>query len=327
MMNKRGRIGSALLLAVLLAASVVTVPKVQAAIAVDTDRMCSVGFQVDGTYPELKEGTVTVPVKLYRVASITESGSYTAEGAFTSMNFDKVNSETTAEVWSQQAKAAEEIVTEQAPVCDAETTITNGTAQVDDLTTGLYLIKAEEVKSDQYLYRFTPYLVSLPNNYYAQEQGDEWIYDIEDLGLKPEQTLRYGGLLIKKTLSNQNITMGEKATFVFEAVISTPQGETMTRNVALTFDVAGEKTAAINDIPAGSTVVVTEVYSGASYTQTAEASQTATITADTMTGSIEFVNEHNGKPNGGYGISNNFTKSEDGYDWNKDVTDNSTDSE
>ncbi|MDD3362348.1 MAG: hypothetical protein PHW34_11815 [Hespellia sp.] len=327
MMNKRGRIGSALLLAVLLAVSVVTVPKVQAATAVDTARMCSVSFQVDGTYPELKEGTVTVPVKLYRVASITQSGSYVAEDAFTSMDFGKVDSETTAEEWSQKAKTAEKIVTDQALACDAETTIINGTAQAYDLTAGLYLIKAEEVGSPQYRYRFTPYLVSLPNNYYAQGQGDEWIYDIEDLGLKPEQTLRYGGLLIKKTLSNQNITMGEKATFVFKVVISTPQGETMTRNVALTFDVAGEKTAAINDIPAESKVVVTEVYSGASYTQTAPPSQTATIFAEEMTEGIEFVNEHNGKPNGGYGISNNFTKSEDGYDWNKDITDNATDSE
>lgn len=327
MMNKRGRIGSALLLAVILAVSVVTVPKVQAAIAVETDRMCSVSFQVDGTYPELKEGTVKVPVKLYRVASITESGSYTATEAFAGMDFSDVNSETTADAWSQKAKAAEEIVTEQTVAFDAETTITAGTAQVNDLTTGLYLIKAEEAQSAQYQYHFTPYLVSLPNNYYAQGQGDEWIYDIEDLGLKPEQTLRYGGLLIKKTLSNQNITMGEKATFVFEVVISTPQGETMTRNVALTFEAAGDKTAAINDIPAGSKVVVTEVYSGASYTQTAEPSQTATIVAEEMTEGIEFVNEHNGKPNGGYGISNNFTKSEDGYDWNKDITDNAIDSE
>ena len=53
-----------------------------------------------------------------------------------------------------------------------------------------------------YLYKFNPYIISLPDNLYYQSgdaKDDAWIYDVTT-GLKPERENRYGSLKIVKTL-------------------------------------------------------------------------------------------------------------------------------
>ncbi|MDD3401980.1 MAG: DUF5979 domain-containing protein [Hespellia sp.] len=323
MMKKRGRIGSAFMLAAILAISVVTVPKVQAATEV-VDKACSIEFQMGGEFEELSDGTVSVPVKLYKVASINASGNYTAEGAFASMDFSSVSDSTTAEEWLKMAESADELVTADM-TADAETTVTNGTGQIGNLAIGLYLVKAETSQSPYYNYSFTPYLISLPDNHYAATGDDTWIYDLTGenaVGLKPEQDARLNDLEITKTLTTQNITMGRPATFVFEAVITTLKGETMTKNVALTFDSATTKKLLIKDLPAGSTVVVTEVYSGASYEVTGDSEQTQVIDAENVVG-VAFTNDHDGKVNGGYGIVNNYKYDGEGEYDHTQLEDNS----
>lgn len=54
MMRKRIRGGSAALLALLFAFSLIAVPKVYAATAVETDRICSVDFSIAGEFEELE---------------------------------------------------------------------------------------------------------------------------------------------------------------------------------------------------------------------------------------------------------------------------------
>ena len=82
-----------------------------------------------------------------------------------------------------------------------------------DLSTGMYLVVAESVQSPEYTYDFTPYLISLPNNYYSETEDDTWVYDVTT-GLKPAQTERYGDLVIEKTLTAYNATLGG-ADFIF----------------------------------------------------------------------------------------------------------------
>lgn len=78
-------------------------------------------------------------------------------------------------------------------------------------------------------------------------------------------------------------------------------------------------------LQAGATVTVTEVYSGASYKLTSENGVQATITAnddysdgDASTAEVSFENDTDGRPNGGYGIVNNFKLNKNGlYDHTK----------
>ena len=189
-----------------------------------------------------------------------------------------------------------------------------------------------------YTYTFTPYLVSLPTNNYYSGNGasDDWIYDLTKehnsaVGLKPEQHVRYGNLVINKELVDHNATFGNNATFVFQIDITTLDKKTETRIEELTFNAAGSDSVTIEKIPAGSTVTVTEVYSGASYKLTSENKVKATIVANDEkeagqageTAVVSFTNEHDGRTNGGYGVKNNFKLNEYGqYDYTKPAATN-----
>ncbi|MDD3278192.1 MAG: DUF5979 domain-containing protein [Lachnospiraceae bacterium] len=327
MMKRRVWKGSALFLALLLGFSPLAVPKVQAAVAVDTAALCSVDFSIAGEFTELKEMPGGVKINLYQVASVDAQGSYQAVAPFESVDVSALHdSGTAAEVWAQRAADAVQLK-DQAEIAKTGATDTEGKASMTDLATGLYLVTADEVQSKQYTYSFTPYLLALPNNYYQTTGSDDWIYDLtgeQTLSLKPEQSPRFGDLRIDKTLINQNITMGSKATFVFQVDIETPQGKKSQQTLALTFEEIGTKNSLVKGIPAGSKVTVTEIYSGAGYTLSAASTgtQTVTIVADTET-PVSFENVHDGRVVGGYGVINNFTLDDNNlYTWKQldDIT-------
>ena len=178
----------------------------------------------------------------------------------------------------------------------------------------MYLVYAQPVESDDNQYEFKPYLVSLPNNYYYGTGNDEWVYDLTGenaIGLKPEKSDLYGDLIINKTLDVYNAT-NEGAYFVFQVEgtktdVDTKEVRVVYSNVvAMTFDGTGTNSVKIEKIPAGAEVVVTEIYSGANYELTTEASVTKTIVADSFV-EADFSNTHDGSENGGTGLVNTFT--------------------
>lgn len=324
MMRKRVKRASAILVALALVFTALTLPGAKAANAVDTTRKCSVEFSIDtSVYDELDD--INILIQLYKVASISESGVYTATDGFESLDLTSIDSETTAAEWLDTADEAAKLITKDT-VAVAETETIGGKAKVNNLDTGLYLVSAVTTQSDYFEYSFKPYLVSLPNNYYYTTGNDDWVYDLTGsnaIGLKPEQTERFGDLKLTKFLENQNVTIDEKATFVFEVAYTTPKGVTKTEFVTLTFDEFGDKTVTIKDIPAGSKVTVKEVYSGSSYELISDPEVSAVIIADDVVG-VSFINKHNGKPSGGYGVVNNYKPDENGqYQWRqlKDSTD------
>ena len=339
MMNKRLKQGSTFLLAVALTFPLLTLPGAKAASAIDTDAECSIQFDIGGN-SELLNDDVTVQVNLYKVASVDVSGNYTATDAFTGLDLSSVsadNLDTAAATWAERAKEAQGKLTdsEENTVVDPTETVTlqNGRGYQDKLDTGLYLVDTPKVITTNYTYTFTPYLVSLPTNNYYSGNGasDDWIYDLTKeynsaVGLKPEQHVRYGNLVINKELVDYNATFGNNATFVFQIDITTLDKKTETRIEELTFNAAGSDSVTIEKIPAGSTVTVTEVYSGASYKLTSENKVKATIVANDEkeagqageTAVVSFTNEHDGRTNGGYGVKNNFKLNEYGqYDYTK----------
>lgn len=320
MMNKRLKQGSTFLLAVALTFPLLTLPGAKAASAIDTGQKCSIEFDISGNSSELL--SASIPVNLYKVASVDESGNYTGIGAFSKLDLSSVsadNLDAAAATWAERAAEAKKLLKDDTE--PTTTTLTQGRGTATGLDTGLYLVDTPKVITPNYTYTFTPYLVSLPTNNYYSGNGasDDWIYDLTKeynsaVGLKPEQHVRYGDLVISKELVDHNATFGNNATFVFQIDITTLDKKKETRIEELTFSAAGSHSVTIEKIPAGSHVKVTEVYSGASYELASAKSQETDIIANPeketevefRPAEVSFINKHDGRTNGGYGVKNNF---------------------
>ena len=98
-----------------------------------------------------------------------ESGAYLPEAEFEALALDRVDHETTAEEWADKAETAGEILeglsTEaQTALLSARVTLAKGKGSTGSLQPGLYLVMTDSVRSPEYIYSFTPYLLSLPGN-------------------------------------------------------------------------------------------------------------------------------------------------------------------
>ena len=315
-MIKRGiKQGGAVVLAAALMFSAFALPNAYAAPGIETDRECSIEVMTShDEFSELQDLSITV--KLYKVADVGINGVYTATEAFGAIDFSDVDSDTVAAVWEEKAMLAKEVVDAKDSefAADAEATSEEGKAVFEGLPTGMYLVYAQPVESDYNQYEFKPYLVSLPNNYYYGTGDDAWVYDLTEnnaIGLKPEKSDLYGDLVIDKTLDVYNATNGG-AFFVFQIEATKTDVDTeevrvvYSDVVAVTFDGTGTQSITIEHIPAGAEVVVTEVYSGANYEISTDATLTTAIVADEAV-EVSFTNTHDGGQNGGTGLVNTFT--------------------
>lgn len=270
-------------------------------------------------FAALNEEQITV--NLYRVASVDASGNYTALTPYQALNgrLGAVSSETTAQIWAELAAAAYAVVSPAADAGDGETPAPGDTpvktvtfaakdgGVVKDLKSGLYLAAAEDVLTEEYIYHFTPYLVSLPGNKYDPPAvtDDTWQKEVT-VGLKPGEEPRYGSLRIEKTLKSYNQTLGG-ASFIFE-IRAEKGGAVVYSDVrSLTFDAVGTKSVMIAEkIPVGATVTVTEVYSGACYEQTVKEQEKDRISQAGETIEVKFTNDYDGRIHGGSSIVNAF---------------------
>lgn len=317
-MRKRIKKGSTWFLALTVFMSAMVISDVNAANGIDVDEDCSIHFELSGDldkeFSELKD--LEVPVKLYKVADVTVSGIYNSLEEYKGLDLEKVDSDTTAARWEEMAQKAQEIVTETKKEPTAEVVLENGKGVAENLKTGMYLVAAEEILSTGYAYQFTPFLISLPNNYYATSGNDDWVYDVTT-SLKPEKESRLGSLIIDKTLDSFNATLGS-ATFVFQIEAELDGENVYSDVVSMVFDAAGTKSLTVSGIPAGAQVTVTEVYSGANYELTTAASQNVTIVADSDEAPeanavhAVFTNTYNGGMNGNASVVNHFSVNDEG---------------
>lgn len=214
-----------------------------------------------------------------------------------------------AEVQTQDEAVADDM--------DVAAYAAESTGVISDLETGMYLVQAETVQTSEYTYDFTPYLVSLPNNYYSKENPDDtWVYDVTT-GMKPQQTQRYGDLEIFKDLTEYNASLKD-ALFVFQ-VEGTRNGEQVYSDVvSIKFNQAGKKSVLVKHLPAGTKVTVKEVYAGGSYSNTSGDTQETVIVAEGITdnpASVSFTNTYNGKLIPGTGIVNHFENKDGEWSW------------
>lgn len=325
MMRKRIKRGGALLLASALVFAAMVMPEAQAADAVDTDAACTVKFSdaVPENQDEVSENNVPVTINLYKVAEIDEAGRYTEIAPFSGLGLDEVSSETTAEWWESCAEAAFGKVTEDMTAVWSGTT-SGGEVTTTVLETGMYLIVPQEAESAYYTYNFEPTLVSLPDNYYYDENSggnDDWEYN-PVITLKPEQTERLGNVKINKNLLHVNTSVGNNATFVYQVSYTTPRGETRTELATVDLSEGNTEgmTVLVEGIPAGSQVTVTEEYTGAGYELVASANEGGTTVIADDTISWTFTNDTDGTWNGGYGVVNSYNVDEHGqYQWSSNA--------
>lgn len=265
-----------------------------------------------------------INVRIYKVADVDESGKYVRPASSSDVlyktlqgNLNNVSSNTTADEWLRMAASASDVATDSNVMPTKGTTLKGSGGQISDLSTGLYLVVADDVVSNQYIYHFTPYLVSLPGNgYYGyNDEGvaipsgasDEWNYDVH-VSLKPGRENRFGDLAITKTLSSFNNTL-KGATCVFQ-IEAEKDGIIVYSDVkSIVFNGPGNDTIKIEkEIPAGAKVTVTEVYSGASYVidgPDSDKTKTTWIVADTEVG-VSFRNKYGDHLNGGSSIVNHY---------------------
>ena len=348
-LSRKVRRGCALALAAVLTLPGLSLMKTQAAVGIETGRDdCSltVSVGVGGSDSEYLEdfNRMTIPVSVYRVADVDVTGqNYTPVGAFASMKLDGITSDHSAmaAVWQELAGEAAGIVEQASPPLTAagstlvEHTSGTGSAEgtVGDLTPGLYLVVPDAAYNPEYTVRYTfaPYLTALPSSEYALtgSGSDEWDYDTT-IGLKPEAEPQFGRLRITKLLQNYNETLGP-TTFVFHVVgVDQDQVVRYEEVESMTYTAAGSNTITLEHIPAGLTVTVTEVYSGASYEIVGAAEDTALIWSDAAVldrvenaseASVTFENRYDGGNRGGYGVTNHFeSDGAGGWAWENPTT-------
>lgn len=319
------------LVAVALLAAGFSLPSLRAADPIDLSRTCSLTVSVDSSTEygqDLLQDNVAVTVKAYKLADVSKDGDFEATGIFKDLKLVDLKTDTkdwkdtVSEAWKEVSSEAADILKENekagtAPKADATTTLNQGSGTMSDLPVGLYLIVASDADSESYSYKFTPYLISLPNNVYRQTGSgeDAWVYDAE-AGLKPERSERYGSLKIVKTLTNFDTTKGRQ-TFVFQ-VDGSKDGQLVYSNVvSIDFDGTElpSREAVLDKIPVGCDITVTEVYSGASYTTTSDAVVSpGVIVADEVL-EADFTNTTTGDRKGGFGTCNKFEYSKENQEW------------
>lgn len=319
--RKRRKRRGALALAVLLGLSCLVRIPTQAALGIDVGRSCTLTVSVEGSGYEEDFNEMKIPAALYKVADVDVSGRYKAVGAFEEMDFSGLGSETDAAAWMTYAEEAAGYLegAEALPkkeVAKEEGSSASARAVFDNLATGLYLVVPEATYNPDYTvrYLFTPYLTALPSSEYALTGAgsDEWNYDTV-IGLKAEGEPQYGRLNITKVLSNYNETLG-RTSFVFQVEGRDEAGALVYSDViSTTHEGAGSETVTLPRIPAGLTVKVTEVYSGASYELVDSGEKDALIWSDAAVASgehteasVSFTNRYGGGNRGGYGVTNHF---------------------
>ena len=107
-MKKTIKKGSALALALALMLSAAVLPKVYAAFGIDTEKSCSLTFELDGQYEELD--SLVIPIDLYKVADVKENGEYTVLSGYEDLDLTSISDKTTAEDWEKLAGKAMELV-------------------------------------------------------------------------------------------------------------------------------------------------------------------------------------------------------------------------
>ena len=209
------------------------------------------------------------PGRLYRIADVDAAYTYKPAAGYEALAEDDIENFKALKAADLHtlAEHAAALAADTEPA--AELTFRSGMASADDLATGLYLLVVDEFTTKDGNWKVTSDAALLPVPVVNGETADGWdgsdVYDVKaTLKLNAEPALTK--IRITKQLNDYSALQGPAA-FVFRVDAVNKKGENVFSNVyAMTFTGAGSQELVIENIPADSTVTVTEVYSGAAYT-------------------------------------------------------------
>ncbi len=267
---------------------------------VDTSRTGSVTFKLDQApsdystaVNDLRTWLQSHPedgldIRLHRIAGIDSAGAYALTADFANVaglaGIASIGPDTKAVEWEAFATAAMGAIgnREAEKSCVAGYADLAGGCLMNELALGLYLVEIQDFNAGDDMYSFVSYLIAVP----GYDANGGYIYDVE-AGLKPMKSDRTGSLVIRKILPECRVEYAG-STFVFE-IAAVKNGKTVYNDVqSIVFTEHGIKELRIDGIPAGSTVTITEVYSGSCY-EAEVPSHSVTIYADD-TATAEFRN-------------------------------------
>lgn len=198
----------------------------------------------------------------------------------------------------------------------------NGYAEFTEVPDGLYFVCGAPVEEteDEYARKveFGSFIVALPT--FNEKTGD-FVRKVECMPKSEIEHLK-GDLVIRKTLLG--FVGYDDAVFVFsiKAYLEDEDGveQLVYDNVAsIRLGAAGTgEYRIIGQIPVGARVVVEEIYSGAIYTAVSDTTQTTVIVLDkegVAPATVSFTNDYDDGDNGGGGVLNEFTFSEESGGW------------
>ena len=166
--------------------------------------------------------------------------------------------------------------------------------------------------------------VDIPNNWSLEAEGNSKGSADSSEPVKVSFTNKYEkepftDLIIEKELDSYED--GSDVTFVFDVKVEL-NGETVLANVySLTFDGPGKKSITLTDLPSDAIATVTEVYAGAGYKVSGEATAEIQLDPDADENKVSFTNTYSGERRRGYGAQNTYTEEDGIWNWKSDLND------
>ena len=310
--------------------------RAQAAVKIDETKQCSITVKFEN--PANATGATDankitsyngdVEVDFYKLAEVESNGDIGIALADVKLSVLS-ESDVTAEKIKTVADEAYKVVEASDPNYTVTINPSKETTKSVNVNRGIYLYVVKDFQNNQYEYTFEKYIVMVPysttisqgtkvdenGNIVNKTPSDKWIYNPE-IALKYSVEEIYGSLEIAKELKTYNKSLGTTP-FVFEVEASYGEGNNkkiVYSNVfTMNFSEPGTQTVEVPNIPANSTVVVTEVYSGASYKEVVSENETHTVKIQKDgTAKTKFTNDYDNQTDvGAISIENHFN--ENGY--------------
>lgn len=261
--------------------------------------------------PDAMEVPEGIEAAVYLVADWDSTATFRATDEFAALADDLPRATQSEEIqnaqWQAVAEKAAALVADEAAPHSVATVAVGETLTLDEA--GLYLLVFSEAQDSYNTYSCEPVLVAVGHGYLSRPETEAGLENVT-VSLKVTSEPRDAAIEIVKTLGTYDATAGT-APFVFSVEAVLNEQVVYSDVVTMFFSAPGTQTLRVEGIPAGSTVTVTEVYSGASYTAQVDTQVVDRLSADEDM-AVEFDNEYEPNRRGGGGVENSFTFDEAG---------------
>lgn len=150
-------------------------------------KLCTLTFEIPQAHKSALQAE-TIPVRLYRIADMTEDGAYRDMKGYEKLHLSKLSFSMTAHQLDEKAKEAAKFLNatiweeEPATTPTREIDIIKNQGIATDIEAGLYLVCVKQISIGNNNYEALPYILSLPSLLKALDNNGnqelEWKYDL-----------------------------------------------------------------------------------------------------------------------------------------------------